>query len=67
METNLAINNEDVGLISGLARWVKDLVLPWLWCRPEATDPVHPLAWESLHALGAALKRQKKKKKKKSF
>ena len=40
----------------------------WLWCRPVATAPIKPLAWESPYALGAAqklAKRQKKKKKKK--
>ena len=32
-----------------------------LWCRPEATALIGPLAWESSHAEGVALKRQKKK------
>ena len=44
-----------------------DLVLPWLWCRPVATAPIGPLAWEPQYARGVALekaKRQKKKKKK---
>ena len=30
-------------------------------CRPAATAPIGPLAWEPLYAIGAALKRQKKK------
>ena len=30
----------------GLAQWVKDLVLLWLWCRSSATAPIRPLAWE---------------------
>ena len=42
-----------------------DLTLLWLWCRPMATAPIRPLAWEHPYAAGAALKRQKKKKKKK--
>jgi len=45
-----------------------DPVLLWLWCRPVATAPIGPLAWEPPYAAGAALekaKRQKKKKKKK--
>ena len=36
--------------------------LLWLWCRPGATAPIRPLAWEHPHATGVALKRQKKKK-----
>ena len=39
--------------------------LLWLWCRPAATAPNLPLAWELPYATGAALKRLKKKKKKK--
>ena len=44
-----------------------DLALLWLWCRPAATALIQPQAWESPHATGAALKRQKKKKKKKGI
>ena len=43
----------------------------WLWCRPVATAPIQPLAWEPPYAMGAAQeiatttttkdKRQKKK------
>ena len=40
-----------------------DPVLLWLWCRPAATAPIGPLAWEPLYALSEALKSQKKKKK----
>jgi len=28
-----------------------DLVLLWPWCRPAATAPIRPLAWES-HGCG---------------
>ena len=42
-----------------------DLVLLWLWCRPAATAPIRPLAWEPPYAMGAALKRQKDQKEKK--
>ena len=40
----------------------------WLWCRPAATAPIRPVAWEPPHAAGVALEkaeRPKKKKKKK--
>ena len=39
-----------------------DLALLWPWCRPAATIPIRPLAWELPHAVGASLKSQKKKK-----
>ena len=39
-----------------------DPELLWLWRRPAAVAPIQPLAWELLHAVGAALKRPKKKK-----
>lgn len=35
-----------------------DLVLPWLWCRPEAAAP----SLELPYAVGAAVKKKKKKK-----
>ena len=69
--------SEDVGLIPGLAQWIKDLVLPscsivrrqdsdlallWLWCRLAAEAPIQPLAWERPYAAGTALKRTTKKK-----
>ena len=39
-----------------------DSALQWLWCRPGATAPIQPLAWERLYAVGVALKRQKQNK-----
>ena len=42
-------------------RHSSDHMLLWLWCRPEATAPVWPLAWEPLYATDVALKRKKKK------
>ena len=55
-----------MGLIPGLAQWVKesgiamrcgsDLALLWLWHRSVATAPIRPLAWEPLYAMGMAKK-----------
>ena len=36
-----------------------DPTLLWLWCRPAATAPNGPLAWEPLYATGAAVKSKK--------
>ena len=55
---NLMRNNEVVGLIPGLAQWVEDLVLLWLWCRLAGVAVIRPLAWEPPYAAGVALKRQ---------
>ena len=40
-----------------------DPALLWLGCRPAATGPIRPLAWEPPYAVGAALEKGKKKKK----
>ena len=37
-----------------------DSELLWLWCRPVATAPIPPLAWQLPHATPTALKRKKK-------
>ena len=57
-------NHEVMGSIPGLAQWVEDPVLLWLWCRLAARAPIGPLAWESPYAMGMALEKAKKKKKK---
>ena len=33
-----------------------------LWCRPAATAPIQPLAWELPYAVGAALEKTKRQK-----
>ena len=38
-----------------------------LWCRPVATAPIRPLAWEPPYAMGTVLEKAKRKKKKKKL
>ena len=56
----------DAGLIPGIAQWVEDPSLLWLWCRPAATASIQPLSLELPYAVGAALKRPPPKKNEKS-
>ena len=65
-----------MGLIPGLALWVKDLgccelwcrlqldlvwLWLWLWLRPAAAALIQSLAWELPYGESVALKKQKKK------
>ena len=48
-------------------RFGLDPVLLWLWCRPVATAPIRPLAWEPPYATGEALEKAKRQKNKIKF
>ena len=40
----------------------EDTELLWLWCRPAATAPIIPLAWEPPYAAGAVQEKAKSQK-----
>ena len=74
----MRMQDRSLALLSGLRirrccelgvshRCSSDPVLLWLWCRPAATAPIGPLAWEPPYAMGAALQKTKRQKEKKKL
>ena len=41
------------------------VVLLWLWCRPAATAPIRPPAWQPPYAVEKDERQKKKERKKK--
>ena len=44
--TTLTNSHEDAGSVLGLDQWVRIQRCCELWCRPAASAPIQPLAWE---------------------
>ena len=63
--TDPTIIYEHTCSIPGLAQWVEDPTLPWLWHKLAAVAPIQPLAWELPCIPDMALKSKKKKKEEK--
>ena len=58
-------NHEVVGSIPGLAQWVGDPTLLWLWHRPAATAPIRPPCLGISICRGCGPRKAKKSQKKK--